>query len=604
MPNSLKDYFVQELDALRSQAVDFGREHGRAARALALSDQGRSRDPQVELLLESFAFLSGRLQHQVEQDEALLPNALLGQLYPHLEAPVPTMLVAQVDVKSDGANFANGAILERGRYFAAHALSDNDLPVECRFRTCFASHLWPLEIAEVSLTPINHYANLSRDSRVHSVLKVKIRTLGKDPIQDFKLDALRFYIDGENNLASRLYDLFALDFLGATIHVPGEAEPRPMQENCLHWLGFDDEEAALLQGYGSHPGYRLLQEYFAFPEKFQFFEIGQLDLAGVIDEFDLLFILSATPNKALEFGSQSLRLNCIPLVNLFSHRLNPIALDHSHYEYRLVADQPNHRYHEIQAIEELVSMRPNASPRPLYPCFSLGDFASLEQQDYFYASRRVESTSHNVPGTETYVSFLDPNFAPFQPSEEVIGGRVLCTNRRLPEQLQVGNKLALEGPGPVSGVRIISKPTPHQSPQLLGNKPWALVSQLSLNHLSLSDSEIGLNALKSILRLHIGRAGSLGWKQIDGLVAVSCRPVVRHRGDDGWRGFVHCLHIHLTIDNQRFGVGNPVLFAEVLRRFLALYASIGTLVEVSLETLDKKGTSKKWPPLAGAQPIL
>lgn len=604
MPNTLKDYFVDELDALRRQAVEFGQDHPRAARALALSHEGRSRDPQVELLLESFAYLSGRLQHQVDQDEALLPNALLGHLYPHLAAPVPTMMVAQVDVRSDGANFSNGATLARGRYFKTHAASDVDQPLECRFRTCYETPLWPLEIIEVALTPINHYDSIGRDPQTHSVLKVKIRSSGKDPIQDFNLNSLRFHIDSEDNLSIRLYDLFSLDFLGVALHVPGESQPRPQENSRLRWVGFDDEEAALPQGYGVHPGYRLVQEYFAFPEKFLFFDIDNLDLSGVIHEFDLLFTLSATPDRGLSFSSQSLRLNCIPLANLFSQRLDPLALDQSHYEYRLVANRAYHRYYEIYAIEELMATRPNATPRVIHPCFSLDDFMSMENQDYFYISRRAESTLSSVPGTETYVSFQDPNFDPFQPTKDVIGGRVLCTNRRLGESLQIGNDLTLEGPGPVHGIRIVSKPTPYQAPSLMGNKPWALVSQLMLNHLSLSEGTIALNALKSILRLHLGRAGSQGWKQIDSLVDMACRPMVRHRGMDGWRGFLSGLHIHLKIDSLRANGSNSVLFAEVLRRFFALYASINTVVEVSLETMDKKGTVKQWPPLAGALPIL
>lgn len=599
MSTNLKDYFVDELDALRRQAAEFGRDHPRAARALALSGEGRSRDPQVELLLESFAYLSGRLQHQMDQDEALLPNALLGHLYPHLAAPVPTMMVAQVDVKSDGANFANGATLARGRYFKTRALSDTDQPLECRFRTCYETPLWPLEVAEVALTPINHYADIGRDPRVHSVLKVKIRASGKEPIQDFKLNSLRFHIDSEDNLAVRLYDLFALDFLGVALQIPGQDQLRPLPGSTLRWVGFGEDEAALPYGYGVHPGYRLVQEYFAFPEKFLFFDIDHLNLAGAIHEFDLLFTLSATPDRSLAFNSQSLRLNCVPLANLFSQRLEPLPLDQAHYEYRLVADRTHHRYHEIYAIEELTATQPNATPRPIHPCFALDDFMSMENQDYFYVSRRTESTLSSVPGTETYVSFLDPRFDPCQPVKDVIGGRALCTNRRLGEGLQIGNDLALEGPGPVHGVRIVSKPTAYQAPALLGEKPWALVSQLMLNHLSLSQGTIALNALRSILRLHLGRSGSLGWKQIDSLMDLDCRPVVRHRGRDGWRGFVSGLHIHLKIDSQRAAGSNSVLFAEVLRRFFALYANINTLVEVSLEILDKKGNLKEWPPLAG-----
>src|ERR1700690_1303682 len=106
-------------------------------------------------------------------------------------------------------------------------------------------------------------------------------------------------------------------------------------DDSFRWLGFDADEAALPGGAVTHPGYRIMQEYFAFPEKFLFFEVGDIDAGDATQEFDLLFLLGSALDKALDLTPSLLRLNCVPLVNLFAHRVEPIALDQLHYEYRL-----------------------------------------------------------------------------------------------------------------------------------------------------------------------------------------------------------------------------------------------------------------------------
>ena len=188
--------------------------------------------------------------------------------------------------------------------------------------------------------------------------------------------------------------------------------------------------------------------------------------------------------------------------------------------------------------------------------------------------------------------------------DEVIGGKALCTNRRLPEQLRAGALLHLEGAGPMSSITALSKPTSHQTPDLVGTRPWALVSQLSLNHLSLADGPQALAGLKEILRLHVGANRIQGLKEIDGLTNLSFRSVMRHVGKESWRGFVRGMHIQLEMDRSKFEDASPILFCAVLRHFFALYATVNNLVEVSLETQDIKGTQKQWQALAGAQTVL
>lgn len=604
----LKDFYQAELSALRNEAVEFAVKYPEAAGALGMGpNKGPAADPQVELLMQSFAFLTGRLQYQMEQDQAALPNALLGLLYPHLEAPVPSMLIAEIAVKPDGANFAKEQLLARGRYVSAPAANELGQKIDCRFRTCYDTPLLPLAVDNIEVLPASKYAFLKNEGRIQSVLRVRVRAEGAGTLQAQGQERLRFYIDNAEQNAYALYEALVLNLTGIAVHLPQQDEEAPQVRSlpveALRWLGFDDSEAILEANPHTHPGYRLLQEFFAFPEKFLFFEVEKLDLTGAQDSFELLFLLDMPADKTLAFTPQALRLNCVPLVNLFSQRIDPMALDHTQYEYRLQADLENHRHCEIYALQALESIRPDGSRRPIVPYFAMDDFQRMEQQDYFYIARRERSQAAGVAGSEVYVSFLDAQFDIAQPADETIGGKALCTNRRLPEKLMAGSRLYLEGAGPVKDIRVLNRPTPHQTPAQIGARPWALVSQLALNHLSLSDRPEALAALKDILLLHAGPNKKRALKQIDGISAMRCRGVVRHVGKDGWRGFVRGSHVRLEMDRNHFDDASPVLFCSVLRHFFALYATVNMLVEVSLETQDIKG-NQQWQPLAGARTVL
>lgn len=613
---TLKDYFQSELSALRTEGRSFAENHPQVAQTLGLNPRAAT-DPQVEMLMQSFAFLTGRLQHQVEEDRTALPNSLLAFLYPHLEAPIPSMLIAELKVKPDGTK---EQILARGRYVTAQAASHLGNKIDCRFRTCYDTPLVPLKVDQIEVHSANAYPFLQRQNKVQSVIRVRMKADGIAQVQEKGKgpDRLRFYIDNAEPGAYRLYEMLALHLQNIVISVPqkngtGEnAKPILLPPEALRWLGDADDEAMLHANPHTHPGYRLLQEYFSFPEKFMFFEVSQIgtqDFTGAQDHFDVLFLLDAPFDDNLVFPSAVLRLNCVPLVNLFSRRIDPISLDYTEYEYHLLGDLENHRYCEISAIEALESITPDGIPRPIAPYFAMDSFQGLEHQDYFYVTRRIKSQSTNIAGSELFVSFLDEQFDLTQLRDEVIGGRALCTNRRLPEQLMSGTPMQLEGPGPITKIRALSKPTPHFTAALVGERPWTLVSQLALNHLSLANDP-KLGALKDILRLHAGSNSTAANKQIDGITSLHTRPIMRHVNNaDGWRGFVRGSELCIEMDRSQFEENSPVLFCSVLRHFLCLYATVNNLVEVNLATRDIKGVQsqggiKQWQPLRGAKPVL
>jgi type VI secretion system protein ImpG len=603
---TLSDFFLEELAALRTESIQFGEKHGELARTLGINAR-EATDPQVELLLQSFAFLSARLRHQIEQDKANLPNALLAFLYPHLEAPIPSMLVAQINVKPDGADFSKEQVLARNRTLTASAGNHLGKKTECRFLTCYDTPLLPLRVEAVIFESAAEHAFLETHPTAQSVLRVRLRPDGVGALQAKGKGPrrLRFFISDvqANAGATALYELLALHLTAiAVLPCAAQQAVKLLPEDALHWLGMNADEAVLKANPHTHPGYRLLQEYFSFPEKFQFFEVDRLDtldFSAVDQYFDLLLILGTPYIPSLNPNPSSLHLNCVPLINLHSQRVDPISLSHGEYEYHLMGDLKNHRYCEIYSIEELESISREGTPRPIAPYFAMDNFQRLEQQDYFYFARRQPATAKHISGSEMFVSFLDQQFNLSQLTDEVVGGRALCTNRRLPERLMCGCPMYLEGAGPVTHIRVLTKPTPHHTAVQIGNRPWSLVSQLALNHLSLDGGPIALCALKDILRLQLGANQDGGWKQIDAIKELRSRSIMRHLGQDGWRGFVRGCELTVVMDTMNFGAGSPVLFCSVLRQFLRAYACVNHLVEVTLETRNIKGSNKPWQALAG-----
>lgn len=586
---ALSQFYQAELAALRTEAGIFAAQYPDTAAELRMGS-GQVLDPHVELLLQSFAFMAGRLRQHVEMDKSRVPNSLAESLYPHLGAPVPSMVMAQA------SGVAKKAQLQRNQGLAASTMTDTGHAIDCRFRLGCATTLLPLKVTEVCLRAAEDDGQAVRAGA--AVVAIRLAQTGNARLEH---ETLRFFIDTANAAdAFQLYELLALHVSRIALKgaAPGAAPAR------LRWLGFDDAEALLPASAGTPQAYRMLQEYFAFPQKYLMFEVGPLDLGAMSGEAELLLALDLPFERQRRWPAHVLRLNCMPLVNLYTQPIEPVNLDHSQYEYRLVADHARHRYHEIHSIEKLYSAHADGSMRRIMPYFGFDEIEGGRTPDYFYLGRRERSEATGVAGGEYLVSFLDRTLCPTQVAGEVVGGVALCTNRRLPEQLPPGAALALEGPGPAVQLATIGRASPHTMPAQIGHRPWALVSQLALNRLSLAEGPRALRALKEILRLHAGQNRTLALRQIEGVQAIACRHVMRQRRQEGWRGFVRTLRVDVQLDRHAFTDASPVLFWQVLRHFFALYASVNNLVETGFTTNDSSGSDEGWPLLNGAQCVL
>jgi type VI secretion system protein ImpG len=596
---SLLQYYNNELTYLRRLGRSFSQRYPKVAAQLEMSAEQCS-DPHVERLIESFAFLTARLQRRIDGEFPDITASLLGVMYPQLVDPVPPMAIAQFDVDPEQGKITTGHVIPP----ETALFSQTSSGLTCRFRTCYPVTLWPLELVSAGFESPAQFDFLDTSAQVASVLRLRLNVQGA-VLEDLSLRKLRFYLRGDPALVSTLYELIFCHVLKAAILPENARRPVYLPANSILPVGFAADEGVI--PYPSHalPAYRLIQEYFAFPEKFHFFDIDHLDLHQGGKSLDLLLMLDRMPPERTSVDRRNFALGCTPIINLFRKTTEPIRIDQRHHEYRLEGDMRRERTTEIHSILSV-----SASSNPLEETVRMEPFYSFRHRldrrglRSFWFSRRQPTGREDLPGTDVVLSFVDLDFNPALPPEQVVYAHTLCTNRDFTTQMTAGASLQIEAAAPLSRISCLGKPSLTRYPPLGGETLWYLISNLSLNYLSLSGGPESLDALRQILRVYSFSDQPSTFQQVQGIRSMHCRRISRRLGSEPWRGFCQGTEVALTFDESLYIGSGAFLLGAVLNRFLALYASINSFTQLVIKSEQREGEWKRWPPLAGYQQLL
>jgi type VI secretion system protein ImpG len=603
MREELRAYFERELTYLRQLGGEFAGKYPKIASRLALDADG-SQDPHVERLIESVAFLTARLRHKLDDDLPEISDTLLGILYPHYLAPIPSMTVVQFHVDPTQAQLGSGYDIPRHTVITTRPVRG----VRCRFRTAYPVRLWPLEVADATLeSPITlKPLGPARDFRARSSVRLRLRTLGGVSLAELRPPVLRIFLHGEGALAAGLYEMLCGGPCQVEVH-PTQRTDRPpliLAPDAIRPVGFDAEEALVPCPPQSFRGFGLLEEYFAFPEKFLFFDlagVGRAPEVGADGEVEVRIFSARTPRFDQPVQASAFRLGCAPLVNIFSRPAEPIWMDHTKDEYLVVPDVHAPWGHEVFSVDSVMSAgREPGETREFQAFYALRHGTAPDAPDAFWLATRRENPADGA--TDVYLSTVDANLRPTSPPAEALSVTVTCTNRDLPAQIPfsgtVNGDLDSEHLAPFVRLQCLAKPTPPRRRDPGRGAHWRLVSHLALNHLSIV--EHGRTALQGILELYDVADSPVTRRQIAGIRAVSTRRVVRKVGGAFCRG----LRVTVDFDREHFAGTNPYLLAAVLERFLALYVSINSFSQLVARMPPDEELLSQWPPRAGDQILL
>jgi len=606
--DELLDYYERELSYLRQLGAEFGQKYPKIAGRLIL-EPDKCDDPHVERLLEAFAFLAARVHLKIDDEFPEITEALLSILYPHYIRPLPSMSIVEMHLDAEKGGAAAPQKVPRGSVLNSRSVAG----VPCQFRTCFETNVLPLYVAAGEWTSPDRLSPPVKSLDAVAAIRVEFRTPPDVPLSALAIDTLRLHLSAEANVAHTLYELICANTVQVLVRDPtpnSRIRPVVLRGDAVRPAGFTEADSMLPYPRRSFPGYRLLQEYFTFPDKFFFLDITGLAealSAGMKNRFEIVFLISqfeqTERRQILELGvnAKTFRLNATPIVNLFMQTAEPILLDQRKYEYAVVPDVRRPQATEIFSIDEVLSINPQSNEVQRFePFYSFRHGTQRDKKQTFWLAHRRPSAKANDEGTEVSVTLVDLSARPVHPDIDTLTLRTTCTNRDLPSRLSFANEAGdfeIEGGAAIKRIVALRKPTASIRPPSGKSALWRLISHLSLNYLSLVDE--GREAFQEILKLYNFTGSAYSEKQIDGITSISsARHFARLISENGIT-FARGTRVEIELDEEMFTGSGVFLFSSVIERFLAEYVSLNSFSQLAVRTKQRKEPLKEWPPRAG-----
>jgi len=534
-------------------------------------------------------------------------------LYPHYLRPIPSMCTVEFDLDPAQGNLTAGLPIPKGSVLYSPPVNG----VPCKYRTCYDTTLWPLRLVDPQWrTPDRFQPPLKSDAV--AALRFEVRCFQDVTFDKLELRSLRLHLNGEGALVHTLYELLSGKCTQIVIRDPAigsRVKPIWLEPDHLRPVGFAEDEGALPYPLRSFLGYRLLQEYFAFPDKFFFFDLSGLERlaqAGFKDRAEILLLVSRFERperqQQLETGvsDKTVKLNCTPIVNLFPQTAEPILLSQTVFEYPIVPDVSRQDAMEIFSVDEVVSVEPASHDTIKFePFYSYRHATMRDKKQTFWHGSRRPTTRRNSEAIDVYLSLVDMSGKPIRPNVDTVTVRLTCTNGDLPSRLPFGNEkgdLDLEGAAPIKRIVMLKKPAGTIRPPTGRNALWRLISHLSLNYLSLVED--GREALQHILRLYNFADSAYIQKQIEGITRLNSERHFARVISEYGISFARGTRVHIELDEEQFVGGGVYLFASVLERFLALYVSLNSFSQLVVHTVQRREELEQWPPRAGHKILL
>ncbi len=427
MSESLYPYYERELVFIRQLAQEFARQFPAAAGRLML-EPGRSVDPHVERMIEAFALLAGRVHHKLDDEFPELTDALLGVLYPHYLAPIPSMSVVQFALNPAQAQLPEGFPIPAHTRLRTRDVIDG---LRCEYRTGYPVTLWPVAVTEARLATPPFPPGWKPPPRTAAALRLQIECVSEIPFSALTLARLRLFLFGDNAVIGGLYELLFnharqvvfRPLERATSLQPVVVEPR----DALQPVGFEADEGLLPYGRQSFPGYRLLTEFFAFRNKFLFIDLCGFDKvhdAGFQQKLEAVIFLDRTEaNLEQAVEASTFRLGCTPVVNLFEQTAEPKPITQTRPEYLITPDVAYPLGMEVYSVESVSSVDPTRGATTEYqPFYSFRHGGGRDVSRAFWYAERRPATGEGDNGTNVYLHLVDLDFDPKAPAE----GRWWC----------------------------------------------------------------------------------------------------------------------------------------------------------------------------------
>jgi type VI secretion system protein ImpG len=574
--------YERELVTMRQLCREYAERYPKVAAKLQLGGESCD-DPHVERLIQSVALMCARVSKRLDDAYPQFTEALLNLLFPHYLRPFPSCAIVRFlpATGGDAGNVPRGTLLESKPVRGVH----------CKFQTAYDVTSSPAAITSAWFDAV---IRAPSSTRLPPGVAAAIGIEFASSVPAGTPAPLRIYLDGDASFCAALRDALFMRTVAAYVQAGADGAWSPLAAIPIAAAGFADDDALIPFDARSHRAYRILAEYFAFPEKFNFVDIDlaalcaqlppdctrftlHLALAGVAPGSDQARMLAG-------LSAQSLLAGCTPVVNLFRQPGVPIGYTQRTAEYSVLAHPAHAAAYEVYSVDRVHMVRQqgkDVAPIEFRPFYALRHGEHDAHRGRYWILRHDETLAVASPGHEKVISLVDTDGEPLAVERSTLSIDLTCTNRDLPCLLKCGSTdgdLSVPGAAQGATIRFLRRPTrPHRLANSRGIH-WRLISHLTLNHHALAQD--GADGLREMLTLYDLTGSAVSRRQIAGVVRLEHAETtawIRHkRGSSLARG----TEVRLTIDEEAFVGAGLHLFVQVIDQFFALYVQMNSFIEL------------------------
>ncbi len=604
----LLPYFERELVHLRQLGRELCERYPGVGGRLQLGGD-TCPDPHVEQLIQSVALLSARIAKKLDDSYPEFTEALLETLFPHYLRPFPSCSIMRATYPVNRSAGASAVLtIPRGTEMDSSAVQG----VRCRFKTAYEINLSPVRVKAAQFDALVHPPTGMTLPPTSSASL----SMGIDGVLPAELTSLRVFIDGDPTFCASLRD--ALFMRVGSAYVEAEAGRWiALPSIPVAPVGFSDDEALLPFDARSQEAYRLLSEYFVFPEKFNFFDIDlaclKKHLPAQSRHFTLHLVLTGIRSDSHHarildtLSVENLQLGCSPVVNLFQRPGHPIGVTHYTADYGVLADASRPEAFEVYSIDavHMVSRRERSEQiaefRPLY---SLRHGESVTDQGRYWVLRHDATLAAISPGYEKRLTLVDADFNPAAVEKTSLSIALSCTNRDLPSLLPEHGRDAELTPlrdATSYAVRLLRKPSRAYKFGAGGGNHWRLISHLTLQQQGLGKD--GLSNFREMLTLYDLPQSPVSRRQIAGICGLERGETANWVRTQYGASLVHGTEVRISLDEDAFVGNGLLLFVQVIDQFLGLYVQVNSFIELVILSQQSGKELIRCKPRSGYQTL-
>lgn len=578
MIEELLPYYEKQLQEFSQQSREFALKYPKIAQRLALN-QEQIDDPHIERLIQAFSLIAARIDKKIADSYDFFTRSLFEVMFPQYLRHFPACSVVSFEDLQKLKQLTEPHIIPKQTKLKSRSFKG----VQCEFNTAYEVRLLPISLVKLEFKTLQHtHAHLTQNASLNFHFSLL------NPLQSWLYqEKLPIYLDAISNFPLQLLDQIFKKETRFSVRVGHQSFDI---NNPFEMMGFSEAEALLPLDQHTHHAYRLLMEYFCFPEKFNYLNLNLSQLKAFIttqSEFELLIHLKLNLNDPAsvrnysELDVENFKLFTTPVINLFEKQAEPQKINHQQLEYPLITDAHYPDAYQVYSIIDMQMIREKTHQEqaivPVLPFFAMSHYHD-HQVKFFYALHQQKLTKHHV---ETHFSIVSKQLEPYNTTSDFVSTQLLCSNRDLPYEVlgQTHTSLNLNDSNLARRAVVLKRPTlPYQFEQHK-NEQWRIISHLSLNTLALMKGE-SLSHLKELLALYNLPLSKENHLLIDAIKQLNFSLTHKLVEAKPFPMFVRGVKAEISIDTSVFRGHSVYIFSQLVSHILNLKVQMNSFVDV------------------------